>query len=112
MEWASPGYLGSIRSKMLQEYGQDWWLEPGEVAPDRQPEMGSAQRKNAAAFLLMNLAFIATNLVRGGAIRPGQHSLRRYRKHLWLLIAIFVIGLSVIFLRGAIEMLRELATHF
>ena len=40
MEWASPGYLGNIRSKTLQEYGQDWWWEPGEVAPDRQPEMG------------------------------------------------------------------------
>lgn len=40
MEWASPGYLGNIRSKTLQEYGQDWWWEPGKVAPDRPPEMG------------------------------------------------------------------------
>lgn len=42
MESLSPGYLGSIRSKTMKEYGQDWWWAPGEVSPDRAPDFSRA----------------------------------------------------------------------
>jgi hypothetical protein len=28
MEMLSPGYLASIRSRTMKEYGQDWWWSP------------------------------------------------------------------------------------
>lgn len=69
--------------------------------------------KNVAAFLLVNLAFIATNLVAAGLFALANILCGDIENiFLWLLIAIFVIGASVTFLRGAIETLRELAAHF
>lgn len=38
MEMVSPGYLGNMRSRTLHDYGQEWWWEPGETAPDRAPD--------------------------------------------------------------------------
>ena len=42
MEALSPGYLSNIRSRTAKEYGQDWWWTPGEVAPERAPNLGAA----------------------------------------------------------------------
>ena len=36
-EMLSPGYLSTMRSRMMKEYGQSWWWEPGESKPDRAP---------------------------------------------------------------------------
>jgi hypothetical protein len=44
MEMLSPGYLASIRSRTMKEYGQDWWWSPGETKPDRAPDLGAAAR--------------------------------------------------------------------
>lgn len=40
LELLSPGYLRSIRSRTRREYGQQWWWEPGELTPDRPPDLG------------------------------------------------------------------------
>jgi len=42
MEALSPGYLSSIRSRTMREYGQDWWWTPGELRPDRGPDLERA----------------------------------------------------------------------
>lgn len=42
MEQLSPGYLASIRSKTMKDYGQDWWWSPGELSPDRAPDAAKA----------------------------------------------------------------------
>lgn len=42
MEGLSPGYLSNIRSRTLKEYRQDWWWTPGEVTPERAPDLGRA----------------------------------------------------------------------
>jgi hypothetical protein len=42
MEAASPGYLNSIRARTQKEYGQSWWWQPGELAPDRAPDVSKA----------------------------------------------------------------------
>ena len=42
MEQLSPGYMRSIRQRTQKEYGQSWWWEPGEMAPDRAPDIGAA----------------------------------------------------------------------
>lgn len=39
MEMVSPGYLANMRSRTLRDYGQEWWWEPGETAPDRAPDL-------------------------------------------------------------------------
>jgi len=41
-EALSPGYLQSIRSRTMRDYGQDWWWSPGEFSPDRAPDLGRA----------------------------------------------------------------------
>lgn len=41
-EALSPGYLSSIRSRTQKEYNQDWWWQPGEVTPDRPPNLEAA----------------------------------------------------------------------
>jgi hypothetical protein len=45
MESLSPGYLQSIRSRTLREKGQDWWWRPGELLPERAPDLGAAIEK-------------------------------------------------------------------
>ena len=42
MESLSPGYLSSIRSRTMKQTGQDWWWKPGELTPERAPELGQA----------------------------------------------------------------------
>ena len=41
-EALSPGYLSSIRSRSMKEYNQDWWWQPGELTPDRPPNLEAA----------------------------------------------------------------------
>lgn len=41
-EALSPGYLSTMRGRSEAEYGNDWWWAPGEIAPDRAPDMGTA----------------------------------------------------------------------
>jgi len=45
MEAMSPGYLNSIRRRSRREYGQDWWWQPGELTPERAPDLQSAVEK-------------------------------------------------------------------
>lgn len=42
MEAVSPGYLASVRQRTQRETGQQWWWQPGELTPDRAPDLGSA----------------------------------------------------------------------
>lgn len=42
LESLSPGYLATIRQRTQREYGQAWWWEPGEVAPERAPDVSKA----------------------------------------------------------------------
>ena len=44
MEALSPGYLSSMRSGTQKEYGQAWYWQPGELAPERAPDFGEAVR--------------------------------------------------------------------
>lgn len=44
LESLSPGYLATVRQKTQREYGQDWWWRPGELAPERAPDLGKAIR--------------------------------------------------------------------
>jgi len=41
-EALSPGYLASIRSRTMRERGQAWWWAPGELTPERAPDLGAA----------------------------------------------------------------------
>lgn len=40
-EYFSPGYLGTMRSKAMRDYGQRFWWQPGETSPDRAPDLGA-----------------------------------------------------------------------
>jgi hypothetical protein len=42
MEALNPGYLTSMRRRTQREYGQQWWWEPGDVAPERAPDFAKA----------------------------------------------------------------------
>ena len=42
MESLSPGYLNSIEKRTRKEFGQEWWWKPGELTPERAPEIGAA----------------------------------------------------------------------
>jgi len=42
MEMLSPGYLATIRQKTMKEYGQEWYWRPGEMAPERGPDLERA----------------------------------------------------------------------
>lgn len=44
-ELLSPGYLASIRSRTMRQNSQDWWWKPGELTPDRAPDLGAALDK-------------------------------------------------------------------
>ena len=41
-EYFSPGYLATMRSRAYREFGQQFWWEPGDVAPDRAPNLAAA----------------------------------------------------------------------
>lgn len=41
-EYFSPGYLATMRSRAYREFGQQYWWEPGQVAPDRAPDLSRA----------------------------------------------------------------------
>lgn len=41
-EYFSPGYLSTMRSRAYREFGQQFWWEPGEIAPDRGPNLAAA----------------------------------------------------------------------
>ena len=40
-EYYSPGYLAKMRRRSMKEFGQTYWWEPGEVEPDRAPDMAT-----------------------------------------------------------------------
>jgi hypothetical protein len=42
MESLQPGYLQSIRSRTMKQTGQDWWWKPGELTPERAPDLEKA----------------------------------------------------------------------
>lgn len=39
-EMLSPGYLETVRSRTLKNTGQEFWWRPGEIAPERAPDLG------------------------------------------------------------------------
>lgn len=41
-EHFSPGYLRQMKRRAEREFGQSYWWEPGELAPDRAPDMEKA----------------------------------------------------------------------
>lgn len=41
-EAVNPGYLGRMRSRAMQDWGQDYYWQPGEALPDRAPDLGAA----------------------------------------------------------------------
>ena len=41
-EYFSPGYLRNMRRRARKEFGQEFWWEPGDTAPDRAPNLGAA----------------------------------------------------------------------
>jgi hypothetical protein len=41
-EALSPGYLANMRANSARQFKQDWWWAPGELSPDRAPNMGNA----------------------------------------------------------------------
>lgn len=41
-EYFSPGYLARMRSRAYREFGQTFWWEPGQVTPERPPNLGAA----------------------------------------------------------------------
>lgn len=38
-EALNPGYLGRMQRRAQKDWGQDWWWTPGELAPDRAPDV-------------------------------------------------------------------------
>ena len=42
MEAASPGYLSRMKSRARSQFGQDDWWTPGELTPDRAPDLWAA----------------------------------------------------------------------
>lgn len=45
-EMLSPGYLSNMRNRTQKDYGTDWWWAPGELTPERAPNMGTALESN------------------------------------------------------------------
>ncbi len=41
-EHFSPGYLRKMRRRAQREFNQQYWWEPGEITPDRGPDLASA----------------------------------------------------------------------
>ncbi|MCS4235038.1 hypothetical protein [Stenotrophomonas sp. BIGb0135] len=46
-EYFSPGYLRKMRRRSEKEFGQKYWWEPGEVVPDRAPDMAAMAGETA-----------------------------------------------------------------
>lgn len=44
MEWASPGYFGRQKGRIMKEYGQKFWWEPTDLTPQRAPDYASDGR--------------------------------------------------------------------
>jgi hypothetical protein len=40
-EYFSPGYLANMRARSRREFGQDFYWQPGELTPDRAPDLGA-----------------------------------------------------------------------
>jgi hypothetical protein len=40
-EYFSPGYLSQMRRRAQREFGQSYWWEPGQVMPERAPDIGA-----------------------------------------------------------------------
>lgn len=38
-EYFSPGYLARMRARSAREFEQEWWWEPGELSPERGPDL-------------------------------------------------------------------------
>jgi len=41
-EQLSPGYLANMRANSMRNFKQDWWWSPGEMTPDRAPDVANA----------------------------------------------------------------------
>jgi len=41
-EYFSPGYMRRMRQRARKEFKQEFWWEPGEMSPDRAPNLGAA----------------------------------------------------------------------
>ena len=41
-EALSPGYLANMRAASMKQFHQDWWWSPGELKPERAPNMSNA----------------------------------------------------------------------
>lgn len=41
-EALSPGYLANMRAASMKNFKQDWWWAPGDLAPERAPDMANA----------------------------------------------------------------------
>lgn len=41
-EALSPGYLDHVRARTMREFRQDWWWGPGELTPERAPDLSAA----------------------------------------------------------------------
>ena len=41
-ETVSPGYLGKMKKRAYEDFGQRYWWEPGETLPDRTPDFANA----------------------------------------------------------------------
>jgi hypothetical protein len=42
LDMLSPGYIQNLRQRQAREYGASWWWEPGELTPERAPDLGRA----------------------------------------------------------------------
>lgn len=40
-EFMNPGYLGRMRQRAAKEWGASWWWAPGDLAPDRAPDLST-----------------------------------------------------------------------
>ncbi len=41
-EFLSPGYLANMRQRTQRDYNQQWYWQPGELLPERGPDLGRA----------------------------------------------------------------------
>ena len=43
-EYFSPGYLAKMKSRAQKQFGQKYWWQPGQVAPDRAPDLSAVNQ--------------------------------------------------------------------